>query len=49
MSSLKKYGLIFIVISFLLSICAPVAAIASEGLPPIIPPPPASPPPGIGD
>lgn len=49
MSSLKKYGLIFIVLSFLLSMCAPVATIASEGLPPIVPPPPDAPPPSIGD
>jgi hypothetical protein len=32
-----------------LSMFAPVAAIASEGLPPMIPPPPATPPPGTGD
>jgi hypothetical protein len=49
MQSIKKYGLIFIVVSFLLSICAPVAAIANDGLPPIIPPPPADPPPASGD
>ncbi len=46
MRSMKRYGIIFIVTAFLLSMFAPVAAIASEGLPPMIPPPPATPPPG---
>ncbi len=49
MRSTKRYGIIFIVIAFLLSIFAPVAAIANDGLPPVIPPPPATPPPGTGD
>jgi hypothetical protein len=46
MRSVKRYGIIFIVVTFLLSVFAPVAAIASEGLPPVIPPPPATPPSG---
>ncbi len=49
MRSIKRNGIIFIVVAFLLSIFAPVAATASEGLPPIIPPPPETPPPGTGD
>jgi hypothetical protein len=48
MRSIKKYGLICIVVAFLMSIFAPVAAIGSEGLPPIVPPPPATPPPPSG-
>lgn len=44
MRSIKSYGIIVIVFAFLLSIFAPAAAIASEGLPPVIPPPPVTPP-----
>jgi len=49
MHSIKKYGLIFIIVAFLMSTFAPAVAIANDGLPPVIPPPPASPPPGVGD
>jgi hypothetical protein len=48
MRSIKKYGLICIVVAFLMSIFAPVAAVANDGLPPIVPPPPATPPPPSG-
>jgi hypothetical protein len=49
MRSIKKYGLIFIIVAFLLSVFAPAVAVANDGLPPMIPPPPETPPPGIGD
>ena len=49
MRSIKRYGIIFIVVTFLLSIFAPVVATANDGLPPMIPPPPYTPPPDTGD
>jgi len=49
MRSIRKYGLIFIIVAFLLSVFAPAVTIANDGLPPMIPPPPETPPPATGD
>jgi hypothetical protein len=48
MQVLKRVGLLFVGIAFLVSLLIPVAASANEPLPPIYPPPPETPPPSTG-
>lgn len=45
---IKRFGFVLVLAAFLLSIFAPAAVFADEGIPTIIPPPPAEPPPAQG-
>ena len=45
---IKKFGFGLVLAALLLSLFAPAAALADEGIPNIIPPPPAEPPPAQG-
>ncbi|NIT35998.1 MAG: hypothetical protein GTN49_05775 [candidate division Zixibacteria bacterium] len=49
MRSLKKYGMLVVLISLFVALLAPCAAMAGDTLPIIVPPPPTEEPPTQGD